>query len=52
MKYHIKHATKPNVLLAIYSTQESAQKWIENFNPNMWMDKTMTKKDLIVIPVE
>lgn len=47
--FKIMHKTQPNFLLAICCTQESAQRWIEKFNPNMWMDKTMTKNDLIIV---
>lgn len=49
MKYKIMHKTKPHFLLAVCSTQESAERWIENFNPKMWMDKTMTKEDLKIV---
>ncbi len=50
MNFHIMHKTKPHFLLAICSTEESAKRWIENFNPLIWMDKTMQKSDLIVVP--
>ena len=49
MDYHIMHKTKPHFLLAICSTKESADKWIEQFNPLIWMDKTMKKDDLCIV---
>lgn len=47
--FKIMHKTQPHFLLAICDTKESAQRWIENFNPNMWMDKTMVKSDLKIV---
>lgn len=44
------HKTQKHFLLASgFWSLEAAQKWIDNFNPNMWMDKTMTKDDLIIV---
>lgn len=47
--YKIMHKTKPHFLLAICDTMESAQRWIDKFNANIWMDKTMTKDDLMIV---
>ena len=50
MPYKIMHKTKPHTLLAICDTEESAQRWIDRFNPKMWDDKTMVKEDLVAVP--
>lgn len=49
MYYLIKHKTQPNFLLAICSSKSSAEKWISEFDPKMWMDKTMTVDDLHIV---
>lgn len=49
MKYHIKHKTKPHFLLAICGSKAAAQQWIDNFNPRIWMDKTMRATDLKIV---
>lgn len=48
--YKIMHKTKPHFLLASGCwSLERAKKWIDNFDPKMWMDKTMTKEDLMIV---
>jgi hypothetical protein len=47
--FKIMHKTKPHFLLAICSTLASAERWIKEFNPKIWMDKTMTVDDLIIV---
>ncbi len=44
MKYYLMYG--PLTVLAICSTPESAKAWIEKFNPQMWMDKTMKKENI------
>lgn len=51
MEHHIMHKTRPHFLLAICDTQESAKRWINEFNPRIWMDKTMRKDDLAIVLV-
>lgn len=50
MKYAIYHKPSKHCLLAICSSMESAQRWVENFNPKMWMDKTMKQEELEIRP--
>lgn len=41
--------TKGNWLAACgFYSLDRANKWIENFNPNLYMDKTLTKQDFII----
>lgn len=47
--FKIIHRTKPHFLLAICDTMEGANRWIENFNPLIWDDKSMTRDDLIIV---
>ena len=53
MSYKIVHKTQKHFLLASgFYSLERAQKWISEFNPNMWMDKTLKAEDLIIVPEE
>lgn len=49
--YKIMHKTKPHCLLASgFYSLERAQAWLDKFNPQMWMDKTMRREDLEILP--
>jgi hypothetical protein len=50
MDYKIYHEREdtPHYLLAICSTQESAERWINNFNPRIWDNKTLRKENLVI----
>lgn len=52
MQYHIYHKPSKHCLLAICSTMESAQRWIEKFNPNQWINKTMKASELEIREVQ
>jgi len=50
MSFKIIHKTKKHFLLASgFGNKERAAKWIENFDPKMWMDKSMTKEGLEIV---
>lgn len=51
MTFHVYHDRDdtPHCLLVICSTKESAQHWIDRFDPTIWMNKTMQKECLKVV---
>ena len=50
MSYKIIHKNNKNFLFASgFYSLERAEKWVENFNPYLWMDKTLTKNDLLIV---
>ena len=48
MNYYIIHKTQ-NWIAAITYSQERAEKWLNEFNPKMWDDKTLTADDFIIV---
>ena len=48
MNYYIKHKTQSWTAAICYS-QESANKWLANFNPKIWDDKTLKSSDFEII---
>jgi hypothetical protein len=46
MKYGIYHAPSKHCLLAICSSVESAQRWIDGFKPWQWDNKNMKVSEL------
>lgn len=45
--YHDREDT-PHCLLVICYSQESAERWINSFNPQMWDNTTMRKENLVI----
>lgn len=44
-----KDPSKHFLLASGFYSLERAQKWIDNFDPKMWVDKTLTKEDLVIL---
>lgn len=47
--FRIIHKTQGWVFASGFYTMDRVNSWIDNFNPAMWMDKTLTKDDLLVV---
>ena len=48
MHYYITHKTQKWIAAITYS-QERAEKWLNEFNPKMWDDKTLSSDDFIIV---
>jgi len=49
MTYEIRHKQKNTILASGFYSAQKASKWIENFNPAIWDDKTMKQEDLVIV---
>jgi len=51
MQYRIVQKKNHNVVYASgFHSLERAERWLANYNPQMWMDKTLTAADLEIVP--
>ena len=50
-EYKITHKTKPILFACGFWGIERAQKWVDNFNPARYDDKTFRKEDLEIVEV-
>lgn len=46
--YHEREDT-PHCMLASFYSRESAQAWIDRFDPKIWVNKTMSKENLVIV---
>lgn len=44
-----KDYTKHSLFASGFGSKEAAQKWVDNFKPNMWVDKSLTREDLLIL---
>ena len=51
MTYKIMHKdpSKHILFASGFSSLERAQKWVEKFNPQMYVDKTLKRDDLVIL---
>lgn len=47
--YRIIHKTQGWVFASGFYGMERVNHWIDNFNPLMYMDKTLTRDDLLIV---